>query len=227
MMEIMRYHIISDMIKRFDYKSYLEIGISAGNTWRYLECDKKVGVEPAPQIDDDRIFIGTSDQYFALHYTGTEQARNDLQLEERFDLIFIDGLHLADQVVRDIESAMDRLNHGGAIVVHDCNPPTEEYAGPRPELWRGIGRYLWCGTVWRGWVSWRMRNQHIFSCTVDTDYGVGIIMPDSKPMPKVVPIETFPYPITWEYFDTNRRKLLNLINTYSVLEELWKSEAEQ
>ncbi len=219
-MAMMRHHVVRDLIERFNYKSYLEIGISVGRTWNCVVCEKKVGVEPNPQIDDDRIFIGTSDEFFARQHIGSMDYDFPAQ-EERFDLIFIDGLHLADQANRDIENAMDRLNPNGAIVVHDCNPPTEAHGAPRPMIWREAGHSVWCGTVWQGWVGWRMRNQHIFSCTVNCDFGVGIIMPSAQQMPSVEPIEVFPYPLTWEYFDANRDKLLNLIRDYRILHKLW------
>ena len=220
-MVMMRYHVINDLINRFGYKSYLEIGISVGKTWRNVECEKKVGVEPNPIVDDERIFIGTSDSYFALHYTGTrdEDAPDN---EERFDLIFIDGLHLADQVIRDIEHSLDRLNPGGTIVVHDCNPPTEEHGAPRPMIWRQQGHSVWCGTVWQGWVNFRMRSQYMFSCTVDCDFGVGIIRPGDPSL--CAPVQKPPYPLTWEYFDANRDTLLNLILDYKTLDELWQTK---
>jgi predicted O-methyltransferase YrrM len=39
-----------------------------------------------------------------------------------FDLIFLDGVHFADQVYREIPLALARLNAGGFIVLHDYFP---------------------------------------------------------------------------------------------------------
>jgi predicted O-methyltransferase YrrM len=40
----------------------------------------------------------------------------------RFDLIFLDGLHDADQVYQEIPLALARLNRGGFILLHDYFP---------------------------------------------------------------------------------------------------------
>ncbi|NRA13228.1 MAG: class I SAM-dependent methyltransferase [Crocinitomicaceae bacterium] len=67
----------------------------------------------------------------------------------QFDVIFIDGLHLATQVDRDIFNSMKFIKNDGFVVLHDCNPPTEWSA-------RGNFRYhntpawkYWNGTTWK------------------------------------------------------------------------------
>ena len=45
-----------------------------------------------------------------------------------YDLIFIDGLHLANQVARDIESALEMSTDEAIIILHDCNPPNLYFA---------------------------------------------------------------------------------------------------
>ena len=49
----------------------------------------------------------------------------DLSRDVKFDLIFIDGLHLANQVQKDIENSLKFIKDEGFIVLHDCNPPSE------------------------------------------------------------------------------------------------------
>ena len=53
----------------------------------------------------------TSDAFFA-------------QNKERFDCIFIDGLHTLEQSLKDFYNAWEVLNKGGAVVFHDTNPPS-------------------------------------------------------------------------------------------------------
>jgi SAM-dependent methyltransferase len=50
--------------------------------------------------------------------------------DERFDLIFPDGDHTAQNVYREIPRALQHLRLGGVVVMHDVFP------GLRP-LWRG------------------------------------------------------------------------------------------
>jgi len=46
-----RQHIINAFIQKFDYKSYLEIGIENGNHFKSINCKAKLGV------DEIEIFI--------------------------------------------------------------------------------------------------------------------------------------------------------------------------
>ncbi len=83
-----RTDIINHLIKKIEAKSYLEIGVREpeGN-FNHIQCDKKVAVDPVPL--GQGIIALTSDAFFK-------------QNESMFDVIFIDGLHVADQVERDI-----------------------------------------------------------------------------------------------------------------------------
>jgi hypothetical protein len=156
-----RYEIINHLIKHFGYKSYLEIGVSVGTTWNVIECERKVGVDPDRLVDDERIHCLTSDDYFKNNHNA------------KFDIIFIDGLHLAEQAWRDIGNAIDCLNRNGTIVIHDCNPPTLKHAGIEPEIFRDDGHMVWCGTVWRAVMELNKYSPLDFM-TIDTDWGCGI-----------------------------------------------------
>ena len=63
----------------------------------------------------------------------------------RFDVIFIEGLHLAEQVDRDISNALRYLKDDGFIVLHDCNPPLERHA--REDFYYGLTRQNGSGTA--------------------------------------------------------------------------------
>ena len=157
-----RFDIINRLIKHYDYKSFLEIGIAAGNTWRRVECDSMTGVEPEMQFDDDRIKPLPSDLFFEV-------------CNEKYDIIFIDGLHIASQVYRDVQNAWDHLSPGGTIVLHDCNPPTWEHAQEEPKIFKGDdNHFVWCGTVWKALMELKRRSITDLR-VVDTDWGVGII----------------------------------------------------
>jgi hypothetical protein len=72
-------------------KSYLEIGVSGGENFQKIRCENKVGVDPEP-TSPATIFL-PSDDFFK-------------QNKETFDVIFIDGLHHSDQVLRDINNSL-------------------------------------------------------------------------------------------------------------------------
>jgi len=89
-------------------------------------------------------------------------------------LIFIDGLHLANQIEIDINNSLEFLKDDGYIVMHDCNPSTEWHAGETYSYKLSPAKDKWNGTTWKAFVKARQRSD-ISSCCVDTDWGVGVI----------------------------------------------------
>ncbi len=80
-----------------------------------MQSGRKTGVDPSPRrvLAEWEMHQMTSDAFFATNTS-------------KFDLIFIDGLHTSDQVIKDIFNALAALAKNGVIAVHDCNPMTEE-----------------------------------------------------------------------------------------------------
>jgi predicted O-methyltransferase YrrM len=66
----------------------------------------------------------------------------------KFDIVFIDGLHISEQVVMDIQNSLDVLNPKGTIVMHDCLP-INEAAQSRERL----GDH-WNGDVWKAFAHY-------------------------------------------------------------------------
>ena len=99
-------------------RRYLEIGVQAGTTFRSLKMDRMDGVDPNFLFDVDRV-VGngrhlhemTSDEFF-LKNLGVE----------KYDLIFIDGLHTYDQTYRDFCNVSLRLHTRSVIVINDVLP---------------------------------------------------------------------------------------------------------
>lgn len=102
---------------------YLEIGCDTDAVFFSVPATMKVGVDPAR----GGTIRATSDDYFAAH-------------NDRFDVIYIDGLHTYEQVRRDVVNALDRIAPDGWIVLHDTLPSNwiEGYS-PRitPDSWQG------------------------------------------------------------------------------------------
>jgi hypothetical protein len=105
---------------------YLEIGCADNALFDAVMARRKIGVDPR-QGGTHRM---TSDAFFAA---------ND---GERFDVVFVDGLHLYDQVRRDLDGALSVLNRGGWIAFHDMLPRDwlEEHVPQiRTRGWTGDG----------------------------------------------------------------------------------------
>ena len=151
--------LLNALIARIDAHSYLEIGVNNGRSFAAIRCEHKVGVDPKPV--DAQIVALTSDKFFATN-------------QERFDVIFVDGLHEAEQVHRDIVNALAALNEGGFIVCHDMNPWSEKtqlvpYPGGS-----------WTGDCWKAFVRLRRERSDLEMCVVDIDCGCAVIRRGSQ-----------------------------------------------
>lgn len=187
-----RTQIINWLIEKRDFTSYLEIGLGDGKSFAEIRCKQKESVDPAKgayaaAAPTHRM---TSDAFFA-------------QNTAKFDLIFIDGLHEADTVERDLENALAALTDGGIIVCHDLNPNSEAMQ----EVPRAVEE--WTGDCWKAWVRLRCRRDDLFFAVADIDYGVGIILTGTDgPTPK---LDVSSDELSWPCFLQNRREWLPLI----------------
>lgn len=179
-----RTEIINKIIKKVNAKHYLEIGISNGDNFNKIICENKVGVDPDPSVKCTHNI--TSDEFF----------ENNSQI---FDVIFIDGLHRADQVEKDILNSLSCLSSNGYIICHDINPTTE--------LMQLIPQQTqaWTGDCWRAWVKLRQEKDDICMFVINTDYGCGIIT-NGRQEPLKITEE-----INYNNFEKYKKEWLNLI----------------
>jgi hypothetical protein len=193
-----RYDIINKIIKDKGFKNYLEIGVYTGQCIREVKAELKHGVDPGSEghVAQEVTHMMTSNDFFY-----------EKDLDFKYDVIFIDGLHHSDQVDVDIKNALFHLVDGGAIVLHDCNPEQELYTlVPRVSA-------IWHGDVYKSILRFRKKGLH--TCfTVDTDCGCAVIIKDNK-VKEVDNQEIYEQAeLDWKVFDENRKELLNLIIPY-------------
>ena len=162
-----RTSIINHLIKKNNFKKYLEIGVRKGNNFNKIEIDFKIAVDPNPLFEHKNLIKTTSDNFFKKNTTS-------------FDLIFIDGLHLEKQVDMDIKNSLNFISKNGYILLHDCNPPTKFHQRENYEI---EGKFpAWNGTVWRSFAKLRIADPSLSMFCVDCDWGIGIIFKKkSKP----------------------------------------------
>ena len=126
----------------------------------------------------------------------------------KFDVIFIDGLHLAEQVDRDIINALKYIKDDGFIVLHDCNPPTEWHARENYNYGFTPAGGYWNGTTWKAFLKWRF-NPSLKSCCVNSDWGVGVLTKKHPIGNSMKPKNLF---FEYKDFDQNRTQYLNLVD---------------
>ena len=146
-----RWDLIEYLIKKNNYTNYLEIGCDQNQLFSKVIIDNKIGVDPVSGGNIRK----TSDDFF--------KENND-----KFDIVFIDGLHTCEQVKKDILNSVNCLNVNGIILVHDCMPDSlGKQAVPRYKM-------QWNGDVWKAIVDLRQKEDlDIYTC--EMDQGIGII----------------------------------------------------
>lgn len=202
--------IIQQLINKFNYRIYFEIGVERGLNFFQIQAPLKLGVDPNFIIpgelkgsENEKFYAITSDEFFA---NPPEEI-----IKHGIDIAFIDGLHTYEQSLRDVENCLKYLNPNGIIVMHDCLPANEAEALPsledakkHPEF-----RNMWTGDVYKTIIHLRTSRQELFVAVIDTDHGVGIIRkgnPESMLDLKLEEIKN----LTFKDLMKDREKLLNL-----------------
>ena len=127
--------------KRQNPDLYFEIGVDTGTSLALSNC-KSIGVDPAymvsnPIPSETRLFRITSDAFFADKDTCQKLLYNGI------DLSFIDGMHLAEYVLRDFINVERHMKPTGQIVLDDVLPEQMVMSE------RNRRFNAWCGDVYK------------------------------------------------------------------------------
>ena len=227
MRELQRFDMIQACIntikKRKKEVNYLEIGVETGFCFFMIKANRKLAVDPEftikittkikayirnPYNFNNSYFELTSDDFF-------EQQQDYLKKIGGLDVVFIDGLHLSEQVIKDINNAMKNLNDGGFILLHDCSPAAETSAiraHHKFEVYRmNLPDYngIWNGDVWKAIVELRATRKDINVKVFDTDQGIGMITKETPENTIQLSEKEFGA-LSYEDLDQNRASFLNL-----------------
>jgi glutamate mutase epsilon subunit len=181
-----RSEIIKKIIDKKKYESYLELGCDKDSNFSKIKIKNKIGV--------DSKLGGT------LKMTSDEFFENN---EIYFDCIFIDALHIYEQVRKDILNSVKFLNAHGIIIVHDCLPK---------KIWNQIVPQIyghWNGDVWKAIVEARtMKDIDTYTCKAD--HGLGIIL--KRPNKNLLSLDTNDFKkLKFKDYYINHKKFMNLI----------------
>jgi hypothetical protein len=140
---------INTLAKGLHASRYLEVGVEYGYTAENIRVRDRVGVDPAPMFDVEKLprgfsfFAVESDAYFA-----------SLAPDVTFDLAFLDGLHTFEQTKADLFNVLRHVPNG-VILVDDTVPsdeiaalPTQEESLARRRV-AGSDTFDWMGDVWK------------------------------------------------------------------------------
>ena len=202
----LRTGVINYLLSLFQLETkYLEIGVrNPDHNFNHINANIKYSVDPGLEFKPNPVdFKMTSDEFF------NQLSRGKILTEDiKFDVIFIDGLHLADQVDRDIFNSLKYIKENGFIVLHDCNPPSQWHAREIHKYWYTPAKHYWNGTTWKAFYKWRC-DPSVNSCCIDSDWGVGIL---SKSQPIGNYIKNLNPFFEFMKLEETRKKSLNLID---------------
>ncbi len=201
-----RTEIINYLLSLYNRETrYLEIGVrNPDDNFNRIRANAKYSVDPGLDYERNPVdFKITSDSFFSKL-----RQKEILSSDIRFDVIFIDGLHLAEQVDKDVKNSLDYLAEDGFIVLHDCNPPTEWHSREEYRYELSPAKEKWNGTTWKAFMKWRS-DSAINSCCIDTDWGVGIL---SKKHPIGRSIKHANQFYEFQILDADRKEQLNLMD---------------
>ena len=150
--------VLARLHRALEPRSYLEIGVGTGSSLT-LARGPAMGVDPIPRVTVDlpagvRLFEQTSDQFF--------EGEAASSLARSLDLVFIDGLHLFEQALRDFMH-VERYASPSTLVVIDDVLPNHPLQAERTRQ-----STVWCGDVWKMAVALRAIRPDVLTLCVNT-----------------------------------------------------------
>lgn len=114
-----RFEVIQPFLDLNKNSRYLEIGVEGGTTFHLINAEKKVAVDPIFRFNVPKNRITNSIEY---HEITSDQYFGSISIDEKFDVIFVDGLHTNEQTTRDVLNAVEHLSANGVILIDDVIP---------------------------------------------------------------------------------------------------------
>ena len=147
-----RVSFITAATQKFSNCKYLEIGCDDNICFKSIPVINKIGVDP----DRGGNVKDTSDNFF----------KNN---KNKFDVIFIDGLHIYEQCRKDVINSLKVLDKNGYIFLHDLTP--RNWA---EENVTRLKNPLWTGDIWKVAIE-LSKTKGIDFFVINADMGVGVI----------------------------------------------------
>lgn len=167
---------------------YLEIGVQHGHTFDQVSAARKVAVDPDFKFDVPELKARPHNAGAIFHEVPSDEYFGNIHdPAEKFDVIFIDGLHTFDQTLRDLLNAADCLAPGGIIIVDDVMPPTYAASLTLNEnlayrAAQGIEQVDWMGDVYRLIYFLRDYLRGFSYATVKETHGMAVLWRQPRPL---------------------------------------------
>lgn len=199
---------IRNIIHHRKCKDYLEIGLSENPLapYRMIRMENKTSIDMNPKTNPD--FCMSSDNFFEdLHNEKTHFAK-----DHKWDAIFIDGDHFAEQVYKDLCNAFEHLSDDGVIFLHD-SLPWHYYMTIESKI---DNRGATCQDAWKVIEYCLKEREDMHVCTIEENGGgLGLVIKANSPRP-MLPMD---YNRFYQYgvYEREKFKFMNTIPEDKVL----------
>lgn len=186
-----RFEVVQSFLDLFERPAFLEIAAFQSDTFDRVAAHIKVLIdessvyEATNRIENSRkisVFPFPSAHYF---YAISDE-------QNKFDVIYIDGLHTFEQSLRDLLNSIARLNPNGVIIIDDIIP--NSYVASLPDLalvnrlWTQMGMQdvSWMGDVFKLVFLIQSSFQQYSYATVQETRGQLVLWPGRRPASELV-----------------------------------------
>jgi hypothetical protein len=213
-----KYDMINKIGQKFELSTYLEISsISTGFAFDHVDGmifkNKDILYYSPDEIPDNFIEVLRKDidiepQSFEHHFKRIQEK------QIKYDIVFVDSWHTYNQSLKDLETALYFVSKSGFIVIHDCCPEKEELIGE-------YTKNAWCGQTYEAFIDFSKTHDELEIFCVNSDYGCGVVAMEPTFLLKRIPFNYEKNKIKdWNYFEINKKELLNLIEADEFLSML-------
>jgi hypothetical protein len=109
---------LNKLARRLNATNYLEIGVNKGFTFKDIEIQRRVAVDPKFLFDIER-YDSCSTEF---HEKRSDEYFSSISNNEIFDLIFLDGLHTFEQTLRDFTNVIAHSHPHTVLLIDDTKP---------------------------------------------------------------------------------------------------------
>lgn len=151
--------LVNSLISLVKAKTYLKIGVFQGRTFFNVEIENKTAVDPnfrfnyKEKIKDKEFYFNmTSDDYF---YEMPNLLKTTYKEQIKFDIIYLDGLHLFSQTYKDFLNTFKYTSQKTLWIFDDTIPSDPYSAIPNQSLCyeyrsaAGLKSTAWHGDIYK------------------------------------------------------------------------------
>lgn len=119
---------INILASKFKAKKYLEVGVNRGATFTGVNIQQKTAVDPKLRFD----YASLQSEYVSFFEVSSDIYFTEYAKTEKFDIIFLDGLHTFEQTFRDLCNSLAHC-HDRTIWLIDDTVPIDIYSAHKDQ----------------------------------------------------------------------------------------------